>query len=463
MKSLSELPERDKTDETQQFIGDNPVKLLVNSPTEDVLVAPEHLLPQIDSISNGNDAWLKLEQLKEAYIKGISVGTRDLYEDTSWFKDNFPQCQQDDTFFAYLPNASDTYRHGTYKTALSNYYKTKNYVTYGTLNFGGSEDIKRGILFPSDNTEQYITLNLDVLNTIKQWLIYNDMDFNNIKAIINFPNMTSVYGVSGMLYKQEKNRLVNFDLTLLCPKLAKSQLGYLSFLYWPGYNKNWHLKVFLPALNNPLYFFNNTIRNSSALPIEFSDIKYLLDNINKAPTNSIRDKDRALIKIIKSGTPSSLSISITDSSGTSLDNYSLLSDTATNSAETIAETINTDSSLNNLVTAEAFKATSGNYVLVTSKNGASITAMASSNTASFTIQLIAKEASTGGPLNIHCGVSSAYGENYTLPDGTTGWRPIDGVTTTYDTGTVNLASYINQFYIDCNFKWQIIWYPTTHK
>lgn len=461
MKSLSELPERDKTDETQQFIGDNPVKLLVNSPTEDVLVTPEHLLPQIDSISNSNDAWIKLEQLKEAYIKGISVGARDLYEDTSWFKDNFPQCQRDDTFLAYLPDASDPYAHGSYKTALSNYYKTKNYVTYGALNYSRYQDIRRGILFPSDNTEQYVTLNLDVLYTAKQWLIYNDMDFNNIKAIINFPNMTSVYGVSGMLYKQERNRLVNFDLTLLCPKLTKSQLGYISFLCWPGYNKNWHLKVFLPALNNPLYYFSNAI--GKALPIEFSDIKYLLDNINKAPTNSIRDKDRVLIKIIKAGTPSSLSISITDSSGTSLDAYSLLSNTATNSAETIAEIINTDSSLNNLVTAEAFKATSGNYVLVTSKNGASITAMASSNTASFTTKLIVKEASTGGPLNIHCGVSSAYGENYTLPDGTTGWRPIDGVTTTYDTGTVNLASYINQFYIDCNFKWQISWYPTTHK
>ena len=463
MKSLSELPERDKTDETQQFIGDNPVKLLVNSPTEDVLVTPEHLLPQIDSISNSNDAWIKLEQLKEAYGKGISVGVQDLYEDTSWFKDNFPHCQSEDTFVAYLPNV--VYNSGTvrYKIALSELYKTKNYVTYGALNFTGYGDPRLSILFPSNNNEQYITLNQEVLNTYGLWLMYNGGIFNNVKAIISFPNMTSVYSPYGMFYKQERNRLINFDLTLLCPKLTKSQLGYLSFLYWPGYNKNWHLKVFLPALNNPLYYFNNTIRNSSALPIEFSDIKYLLDNINKAPTNSIRDKDRALIKIIKSGTPSSLSISVTDSSGTSLDDYRLLSDTATNSAETIVEIINTDSSLNNIVIAEAFKATSGNYVLITSKNGTSITAMTSSNTASFTTKLIAKEASNGGPLNIHCGVSSAYGENYTLPDGTTGWRPINGVTTTYDTGTVNLASYINQFYINCNFKWQIIWYPATHE
>lgn len=461
MKSLSELPERDKTDETQQFIGDNPVKLLVNSPTEDVLVTPEHLLPQIDSISNSNDAWIKLEQLKEAYGKGISVGVQDLYEDTSWFKDNFPQCQQDDTFLAYLPDASDPYDHGSYKTALSNYYKTKNYVTYGALNYTAGADIRRGVLFPSDNNEQYITLNQDVLHTSRQRLIYNSSNFNNVKAIISFPNMTSTIGG---LYYQEYSRLVNFDLTLLCPKLTGSSLGYLECNYYAVYNENFHLKVFLPALNTPLYYFSNAI-GGSALPIEFSDIKYLLNNLNTSPSNGLRDKDRALINIKRSQPPNIITITLVDSDGTEYSKV-LASSTSTSSPSIIADIINNDADLNTKVTAEVFKTEQmysgfNNNVLITSLSGYSIKSVTSS-TSYFEVSIYAKETETGGPLPIYCGISSDYGENYTLPDGTTGWRPIDGVTTSYDTGVVNFASFINQFYLDSNFKWIINWYPVAH-
>ena len=362
---------------------------------------------------------------------------------------------------------------GHYKTALGNLYKTKNYVTYGTLNYPGGRDIRRFIINETfSNKELYITINNTSINTAHQRFIANRHNIQNIKCILNFPKLTSVdnasYGLIFTGFYAEDAIFNNFDCTILLPKVTKGtgptnnspRLGLMFSVTGNNTKKNWHVKAYLPSINDTVRYYGGI---NVSQPIEFSDIKYLLDNINKAPADSIRDKDRVLVKIIKAGTPSSLSISVTDSSGASLDNYSLLSDTATNSAEIIAEITNTDSSLNNLVTAEAFKATSGNYVLVTSKNGASITAMASSDTASFTTKLIAKEASTGGPLNIHCGVSSAYGENYTLPDGTTGWRPIDGVTTTYDTGTVNLASYINQFYIDCNFKWQINWYPTTHE
>lgn len=458
MKSLSELPERDKTDETQQFIGNNPVKLLANSPTEDVLVTPEHLLPQIDSISNSNDAWIKLEQLKEAYIKWISIGVQDLYEDTSWFKDSFPQCQQDDTFLAYLPNTSDPYAHGNYKTALSNYYKTKNYVTYGALNYTAGMDIRRGVLFPSANNEQYITLNQEVLHTGKQRLIYNGSNFNNVKAIISFPNMTStIYG----LYNQERGSFVNFDLTLLCPKLTSSNRGYLICGFYPGYNENFHLKVFLPALNTPLYYFFAGKDNGTALPIEFSDIKYLLNNLNKVPSNGLRDKDRALINISGQQSPNKITITLVDSGGTEYSKV-LDSSTSTNSPNIIADIINNDVDLNTKVIAEVFNAEQmANNVLITSLPGYSIKSVVSS-TSYFKISLYTKETETGGPLPIYCGVSSDYGENYTLPDGTTGWKPIDGVTTSYDTGVVNFASFINQFYLDSNFKWIINWSPTTH-
>lgn len=173
MKSLSELPERDKTDETQQLIGDNPVKLLVNSPTGDVLVKPENLMANITGAAGSSDTWANIEQIKEAYEKGPEiVGQHDLFDNIEWFKEKFPHCQSEDTFVAYLPNVVDNAATGTYKSALEDLYKTKNYVTYGVLNYTGGANIRRFIISDYfNNKELYITINNTSINTDKQRFI----------------------------------------------------------------------------------------------------------------------------------------------------------------------------------------------------------------------------------------------------------------------------------------------------
>lgn len=439
MKRLSELPERDRTDETQQLIGDNPVKLLAATPTEDVLVKPEDLMAKITGIEGSSDMWANLEQIKEAYEKGPEAPETLFYtngEAGSWLKEHCPHYQNNNNLFIYLPNTNLTYPLGG-SSVFGAYVLANNFITINGVLATATGDTR--IYVPrKDNTKLTFTYTASAPGPLR----LGTGGYTGATCILNFPNMerctTYFSNMDGNM-----NSYSNCNITCLFPKLtSSSNSSSVEFLNIRRLHKSLRVKYYLPAINAPLKFF-------TFQPVAFEDIKYLLDNINKAPTtsNKVQQTYFTFMGAIPANTGTITWTLSDDSTGSA--SISEVTTTGTAEKQKIVDAINADTTLSQYV--EAYLPSgSTNTINVRAKSGKNIKALKVETTNPAIIQPASNPSGSvevQAPLVIDCGVDESLG-TYADPDAKTGWTP-----------TGDLATTVTNFFTACENKWTINWHP----
>lgn len=429
------------------------MKLLLSNPTGDVLATPTELLPSITGTITSNDTWARLEQIKEAYEKGQEALSKAEYMDLC------PKYYNPSTEVLYVngPNVADYLRSEDLGYAAS---------TYALLNevhiIKKSSSLSRRWL-------ERITANTINLTNNDAGSIYNGTalsDFvppttNSDRYVrINFPNATKLNNevISDVIYTRS-NWL---NITILAPEVttfSKVLVDYYSSTpsatNLPAAPKCF---AYLPKANDTIWFGMNKTSTTyaRAIPFQYESIKYLLDNINKAPSNGHRDYPYVALNNLRAPSSftsgESITINYTDVNGA--EQTAIISDVVVEAGERMVDAIkrkvkNTDSLKNVL---DIFSTSASKFYISGPKDSII-------NSVESTVNLITvpssaitpKETTAGQTLFINCGVDDALGTYVDVTDKAKGWVP---------TGT--FGDYIGQFLLDCAGKWNIVWYPNPH-